>query len=293
MFQRAISRFLAVFFLAAGSICAQANELTLPEYLSDRLAKDPITIGTANKKSLTLEDICAFRTDPYARRVFAEYGSMFAAVSTVSIPWRCIFENSDDVANFQKTLKTRSLSVDGVAIDLQEPAINSLEKALEQAAAENLRIIPLDGAIAGRRSYFDTIALWGSRFYPALDYWTKAGKVTPEDAQAARSMLIRNQVFKIVEWESAGYYFGTSRTRSIFSSTAPPGTSQHLSLIALDLSNYSDDRVREIMAANGWYQTIINDPTHFTYLGVSESELPSRGLMLTQQGAFRFWVPRL
>jgi hypothetical protein len=44
---------------------------------------------------------------------------------------------------------------------------------------------------------------------------------------------------------------------------------------------------------NGWFQTIVDDPPHFTYLGVAETELPSRGLQLIWKGGYKYWIPHL
>jgi hypothetical protein len=289
---RVLFSVLTVIFICSPS--AISADITLSDFLSTRLTEKPIVIEADHKtKALTFQEICPIGVDSVARRVFREYGSVFAAGDSVAIPWRCVFDREEDILAFQKTLKTKSTQVDGVAIDLQEAAMNALAKAAVEAAAEGLRIIPSDGAIAGRRSFNHTVELWCSRFFPALDYWTSIGRISEDEAYNARRLKLHDQVEKVMEWESAGLYFGSGRTRSIFSSTAPPGTSQHLSLLALDVRNYSDGRVRAILAANGWFQTVIGDPAHFTYLGVAESELPTRGLMKVGRGPSSFWVPRL
>src|SRR5439155_24172872 len=90
------------------SLSALAADLTLTEFLSARLIEKPIIIeGNHKKRSLTFEEICPINVDPVARRVFEEYGSVFAADDTVAIPWRCVFDREEDVIAFQKTLKTR------------------------------------------------------------------------------------------------------------------------------------------------------------------------------------------
>ena len=292
---RNITTFAMLTFLLGDGAHASSKtgDVTLMEFLATRLAKQPIRLGTKDAKALSLDDVCSVKTDAFSRRVFAEYGAVFAADSRVVFPWKCVFESINEVEDFQKSLKTKSVQVDGVAINLQEAAMDALAKAANEASTENLRIIPFDGAIAGRRSYYDSVALWSSRFFPALDHWVRTGAISEADATTARSIPIRAQVEKVMQWESAGYLFGTARARSIFSSTAPPGSSQHLSMLAFDVRNYSDPRIRQILASNGWFQTVVNDPTHFTFLGVSESELPSRGLVKVDRGTFVFWVPRL
>jgi hypothetical protein len=190
-------------------------------------------------------------------------------------------------------LNVRAAPVDSVTIELQEAALGALLKAADEASARGLRITPLDGPIAARRSYYDTLRLWYSRFSPALDHWVAAGRILPEDAIAARLLNSRKQTEKVIEWEAAGLFFSTDRSRSIFSSTAPPGTSQHVSMLAFDVQNYDDPDIREILASNGWFQTVLNDPTHFTYIGVTEDKLPERGLTLIIRGPYRYWVPRM
>lgn len=63
---------------------------------------------------------------------------------------------------------------------------------------------------------------------------------------------------------------------AILSVVAPPGSSQHLWGLAVDLrvANY---RQREILNSNGWFQTVVNDVPHWTYLGASKSSLLQLG----------------
>ena len=95
----------------------------------------------------------------------------------------------------------------------------------------------------------------------------------------------------VLGWESAGMNFGTNLRGPIFSSTAPPGTSQHLSLLAFDVTENGDPRVREILNRHGWHQTIVRDTPHFTFLGLPGSELPGRGLKAVYNGGRMYWVP--
>jgi hypothetical protein len=95
--------------------------------------------------------------------------------------------------------------------------------------------------------------------------------------------------------ERQGLFFSTAFDKSILRSVAAPGSSQHLSLLAFDVSEYLDDRVRQVLAQHGWYRTVVGDLPHFTYLGWDESQLPSIGLKKVE-GRFEghdfcFWVP--
>lgn len=237
------------------------------------------------------DKVCPAESGRVAMRVLNEYGSMFAAVESVTTPSTCVFRSEDDVQAFQGKIKTAIGIFGRVTIELQEAAMAGLLRAMAEAEARRVRITPLDGAIAGRRSYTDTIRLWNSRFSPALSHWARIGKIPVKDADAARIMTFADQAEKVLEWESKGMLFGTGRMKSIFASTAPPGTSQHLSLLAFDVAEYGNSSVREILNRNGWYQTVVNDPPHFTYLGVDKKDLPVRGLKAVRQGQYEFWVP--
>jgi hypothetical protein len=96
---------------------------------------------------------------------------------------------------------------------------------------------------------------------------------------------------EILELEERGIYFAKDLSKSIIYSVAPPGTSQHLSMLAIDIAEFENPRVREIMAKNGWFQTVVSDLPHFTYLGTDENDLPDLGLKTVVSGDRRFWIP--
>jgi hypothetical protein len=76
-------------------------------------------------------------------------------------------------------------------------------------------------------------------------------------------------------------------------SIAAPGTSQHIAMLAFDANEFLDARVREIMAAHGWFQTVLSDLPHFTYLGLTQADLPGRGLKLVVVNSQKFWIPNV
>src|SRR5687768_8992385 len=279
-----ICRALATVLLLSCSlhVCSQ------PGYFEDVLAKrffsDP---------EWTFEKFCPVSASIVARRVLEDYGSMFAAHDSILVPPNCIQDGEAAVIRYQKGLKTSAYDIGGARIELQQSAAESLHKAIEEASAQGLSITPLDGAIAGRRSYGDTLMLWNSRYFPALDFWIMRGRLSESDRDAINRLDLQRKIEKVLEWESQGIYFSTNRTRSIFTSTAPPGTSQHLALVAFDVVEYWNSDVRLILNRNGWFQTIIDDAPHFTYLGFPETELPGRGLRAVAKGGVIFWVPNL
>ncbi len=289
-FRNAVARFLVLFicFSISASHAGGQNAAFL-EAAKKRVHKE---FGDTRPK-LELAEICAIDSDPLARRVFWEYGSIFVADGDVRLPDKCIFTSSALVDSFQVRLETKKAMFGSVEIELQESAMEHLLKAVRDAARSRLSITPLHGAIAGRRNYEDTVRLWNSRFYRALDHWSARGSIKRDEAGEARSLPIDRQIKKVLEWESTGIYFSTNFSKSIFYSVAPPGTSQHLSLLAFDVVEADDHRVRAFLNKHGWFQTIRTDKPHFTFLGVSVSDLPNRGLRNIYYEGNSFWVPSI
>ena len=62
-------------------------------------------------------------------------------------------------------------------------------------------------------------------------------------------------------------------------------------MLALDVKEFENARVRSTLAKHGWYQTVTSDLPHFTYLGVEESELSRLGLKQVTNSGRVFWVP--
>lgn len=279
-----LSAFTLIFPLVRFSAQGPSTNLSFRSYLEGRLQK------AAGNKKANINDLCPIDLDPIALRVLTEYGSMFVGEATRS-PETCTFADPKAVESFHRQLEVVAVDVNGVKIELQKAAASALEKAIFEAADSGRRITALDGAIAGRRNFEDTLRIWNSRFLPALDHWVAKGKITRPDAEASIRMPLREQIKRVVEWEASGYYFSTGRSKSIFYSVAPPGTSQHLSLIAFDVVEASDPKIRAIMNKYGWFQTIKTDRPHFTYLGVPESELPLRGLKQINRDGHKYWVP--
>ena len=243
---------------------------------------------TAKKRDLSA--ICPIDTNLVAKRVFKDYGAMFIAASEVRFPDKCVFANDDEVTAFQAGVSSKTALIGERTIELQADAMDALMKARAAAAKQRLSITPR-GASAAKRSYADTYRIWKSRFDPALKHWVARGKISAEDAAAAAKMETIDQVARVIEWEKDSIWFSTGLNRSIFSSVAAPGTSQHLSMIALDVAEFGNRDVRAVLNEHGWFQTIIDDTPHFTYLGLDEEELPKRGLLAVVKEGFTFWIP--
>lgn len=231
--------------------------------------------------------------DPVARRILNEYGAVFLAAGEVLPPPVCVFRDAGEVAAFQARARFEARSLDGSTIELQPAAMRALVAAREEAARGALRITPRDGAEAGRRTYADTLRLWNSRLLPALRHWTAEGRLTAAEAERIVGLPAPEQVGAVLELERQGVFFSRDFSRSILHSAAAPGTSQHLSLLAFDVSEHADPRVRRLLARHGWFRTVRNDAPHFTYLGLPEAELPSHGLKRIETRDGEFWVPNV
>lgn len=243
-----------------------------------------------DQRGTKLEDISP-PGDPIARRVLHDYGAMFVAHEAVVPPPVCVFADEDSVTAFQKATGRATATIAGALIELQPAAMTALLRARAAARAQGLDITPRDGAEAARRSYADTVRLWNSRFFPALDHWIRAGRLTQPETETLRVLPTSQQVTAVLELERDGIFFSKDFSKSVLYSIAAPGTSQHIAMLAFDANEFLDARVRELFAVNGWFQTVLSDLPHFTYLGLAEAELPERGLKRVEVNGRTFWIP--
>jgi hypothetical protein len=229
--------------------------------------------------------------DEVGKRMLREYGAMFVAKG-VTPPKVVIFKNESEVSAFQAGLQKATENIGGITIELQASAMSALKKAIEEARSKNLSITP-NNADSARRTYQQTVTNWKSRVEPGLRYWVSKGKLSPSEAGRIRSLSPSGQVPEIFRLESQGMFFSKDLSKTIIYSVAPPGASQHISMLALDVKEHDNVRVREILAKYGWFQTVVSDLPHFTYLGVTESELSGLGLKKVSDGGRTFWIPNL
>lgn len=281
-----------ILFVAVLSVAAQpAVGVDFFDAISKR--SSAATALPAKTSKDAFNKVCPLDKSPAAKKVLAEYGAMFVASAEIVSPPRCLFRSDVEVATFQSRLTTVPVVVNGVQLQFQKAAAESLNAAIADALLQGIKIRPLDGAIAGGRNYSDTVRLWNSRFQPALKYWVAHERISPDDAAAVAAMAIDQQVEKVIEWEATGMAFGTNLRGSIFASTAPPGASQHLSLIAIDVAPPLTPSVIALMNSHGWFQTVKGDRSHFTYLGLTEKELPGRGLKAVLIDGIMYWIPNI
>jgi hypothetical protein len=247
---------------------------------------------TLKKRKTKIANICP-PTDAVARRVLEDYGAMFLADKKVTPPPVCVFTSDAEVAEFQERAGYTSELFGFDEVELQPEAMKQLLKARKEAQAENLDITPRDGAEAGRRSYDDSLQLWRTRFLPALNYWLGQQKLTEQQVERLKILPLRAQVSEVLELEKTGIYFSKDLSKSILYSIAAPGTSQHIAMLAFDVNEFDNPRVREILAKHGWFQTVLSDLPHFTFLGLKEKDLPKHGLKRAEVDGQAFWIPNV
>lgn len=227
-----------------------------------------------------------------AALLLKEYGSVFVSQGGSKPPNKVVFADQADVKAFQSTLSASSAKIGGTNVELQEPAMTALKAAIDDAKAVRSSITPR-GSTASKRGYDETVSLWASRVNPGFAYWVGKGCVKQAEALRIKALTPYDQVPEILALEQDGIYFAKSLDKSIIYSVAPPGSSQHISMLALDVTEFNDARVRKILADHGWYQTVTSDLPHFTYLGVEESKLTDLGLKKVINSGRPFWVPNI
>jgi hypothetical protein len=241
------------------------------------------------RRGLSLDKFCP-AGDTLTRRVLEEYGAMFVAEG-VALPDVCVFESEEAVERFQREAGWRAEVLDGAVIELQPVAMNALMEARAEAASAGMSVTPRGGSEAGRRSFADSLRLWRSRCDPALEHWCAEGRLDGAEAERLRVLPLREQASAVLELERGGIFFSKYFDKSILQSVAAPGASQHLAMLAFDVTEFQDPSVGALLARHGWFQTVLSDLPHFTYLGLEERDLPSRGLRRVESGGQTFWVP--
>jgi hypothetical protein len=253
----------------------------------------PVLSEVLAKRNLRIEDICDL-TDAVESRILREYGAIFLVDESVLPPPKCLFANADEVNNFQKKAGFRRENIGDIEIELQPEAMIFLLKARRAAHLQGLDMTPRGGSSeAARRGFEETLRLWNSRFEPACEHWQAKGKLSADEISKLKSLPIRAQVKEVLELERQGIYFNTFFNYTILNSVAAPGTSQHLSMLAIDLNEFADENVRKILSDYGWFRTVKNDLPHFTFLGAKIEDLERLGLKKLETQNGEFWLPNV
>ncbi|MEB3177813.1 MAG: peptidase M15 [Nostocaceae cyanobacterium] len=166
-----------------------------------------------------------------------EYGAVFVHQDpAIKLPTKVFFPTDQETKAFQSSLDMAF--VNGTKCALQKPAADALNRVRQQVS------ISFKSGNAG--------ADCTRTFATHARFWRKYAN------NKTMARLRRGQYLPIL------------------SIVAPPGASQHLWSLAIDL-RITNDRQRQALYQNGWFQTVENDPPHWTYLGLSEEELLQLG----------------
>jgi hypothetical protein len=230
--------------------------------------------------------------DALGWRILADYGAVY--VSTATPPARVVFRSPREVERFQASLDSASAPLEGVEVTLQRPALEALLRAADEARALGLRFAPR-AADASARSWGDSESLWRGRVERAAAHWLALGRLAREQVDRLLSLPTFEQTAEVLDLERGETWFSTYFDKSILYSVAAPGTSQHLSMLAFDVADYADAELRRLLPRHGWFQTVVSDLPHYTFLGRDESELPGLGLRrVTKEDEgqeYVYWVP--
>ena len=227
-----------------------------------------------------------------SKRILKDYGAIFVAQNNVAAPPKIIFKNEEECLAWQRQVPTKRENFGGIEIELQTAAMNDLMAARNEMRGKSLNITAR-GTWAARRSYKDTEKIWSTRITPGLIFWTRRGKLSSTEAARIRALTPAEQIAEILRLESKGMFFSKNFSKSVLYSATPPGASQHLSMLAVDINENGNSDVRQILAKHGWFQTVASDVPHFTYLGVSEDKLPALGLKKVVIDNRIYWIPKL
>ncbi|MBN4003456.1 M15 family metallopeptidase [Nostoc sp. LPT] len=190
----------------------------------------------------------------YEYTLLRSYGAVFVNPDIgIKLPQKDIFANEQETQEFQATLKMGH--IDGTNdCFLQKPAADALNKARVQQQ------IPLKSGY-GSGDCTRT-------FNTNLKFWNK---------------YANNQVLTKVQ---------QGKETKILGLVAPPGTSQHLWGLAIDLRVGGKEQ-RKALNQNGWFQTVENDVPHWTYVGLSEENLPLFGFKKQAIRGTIYWMTPL
>ena len=190
------------------------------------------------------------QVDTFEYTLLRAYGTVFTNQQPgINLPQKVIVNNESETKSFQDTISIALVSGTQECY-LQKTAAEALNKA------KSLVNIPLKSGYAG-----DCLR----NFATNLRFWNKyANNETLTRVKAGQETKILGLV-------------------------APPGTSQHLWGLAIDLQ-VSTSAQRQVLNENGWFQTVVSDLPHWTYLGWSEDDLPKFGLQQKTVQGIKYWV---
>ncbi len=182
------------------------------------------------------------------------YGSAFVnQIPTIKLPPKVLFTNDQETKQFQLTLTMGKVN-NTSNCELQKSAADAFNQARAQVQ------IPLKsgyGASDCTRS-----------FATNLRFWQKYAN--------------NNTLEKVRQ----------GKETKILGTVAPPGASQHLWGLAIDL-RVSNEAQIQALNQNGWYRTVEYDVLHWTYVGLPKERLTEFGFQNKIVEGINYWVTPL
>lgn len=182
------------------------------------------------------------------------YGAAFVNHNPeVQLPSKVLFKDDKETKEFQATLTMGK--------------VNGTNNCyLQKAAADALNRAKAQVSIALKSGYADSDCT--RSFAANVRFWRKYAN----DKTLAR--IQKGQETKIL---------GT---------VAPPGASQHLWGLAIDL-RVSSEAQRQALNQNGWFRTVEYDAPHWTYIGYPPDKLGDLGFKNKVIGGISYWLTPL
>ena len=202
---------------------------------------------------------------------------MFVGAENILPPPACIFTSEDQVSQFQEAAGRAPATIGDAVIELQPAAMRALLARGQRLSRKGWTSRRAMGP-KRRGAIMPILCVYGIRDSSRHSIIGRGRPVKRIASRSTAALPINEQVREVLELEKHGIFFSKDLSKSVLYSIAAPGTSQHIAMLAFDANEFLDARVREILAAEGWFQTVLSDLPHFTFLGLKESELPERGL---------------
>ncbi len=182
------------------------------------------------------------------------YGAPFVNLEpTIRLPAKVVFNNHQETEKFQATLTMGKVAGTRNCY-LQKSAADALNKARSQA---RFRLKSGYGKSDCTRNFATTARFWKKYTnYRTLD-------------------LVRE-----------------GKEKRILGTVAPPGTSQHLWGLAIDLRVTNKKQINALNQ-NGWYRTVEYDVPHWTYVGYPPEKLLKLGFEKKIIGGITYWLTPL
>ncbi|PLZ97305.1 peptidase M15 [Fischerella thermalis CCMEE 5268] len=182
------------------------------------------------------------------------YGAAFVNHNPeVQLPSKVLFKDDKETKEFQTNLTMGK--------------VNGTNNCyLQKAAADALNRAKAQVSIALKSGYADSDCT--RSFAANVRFWRK---------YANDKTLVRVQ---------------QGQETKILGTVAPPGASQHLWGLAIDL-RVSSEAQREALNQNGWFRTVEYDVPHWTYIGYLPDKLGDLGFQNKVIGGISYWLTPL